>query len=325
MMNAKRSSRLNLARYMFLLPAVVVLLLVFSFSNKAIAKKAINRINYVFNSVVRLPEGKVTGPAIAKPEVAASTGAADTIISKKSNTKGKTKSFVIVSDKHEALNYVLNGQRSTKAEVDALDPAKIKRMNVLSAGHAKKVIPELAEGHGVIVIATEGSKEGQKLEEKIQKALGEGKVSTATGIGTSSASTVNGMSYTIATADGKVDTTVKYVVTARVNNNVSNDVNVNSSVNVVGVNHDSLKTVSYVIADGKATTIKYDKSSQNQSVELNSSSKPLYVINGKEATAKEFKNLKVENIESISVLKDETAVRKYGDKGKNGVILITTK
>jgi hypothetical protein len=39
MMNAKRSSKLNLTRYAFLVPAVIVLLLVFSISNAAFVKK----------------------------------------------------------------------------------------------------------------------------------------------------------------------------------------------------------------------------------------------------------------------------------------------
>ncbi len=38
-----------------------------------------------------------------------------------------------------------------------------------------------------------------------------------------------------------------------------------------------------------------------------------------------LKMLKPEDIESMSVLKDHAAIEKYGEKGKNGVILITTK
>jgi len=38
-----------------------------------------------------------------------------------------------------------------------------------------------------------------------------------------------------------------------------------------------------------------------------------------------LKNLDTENIESMNVLKNKNATDKYGDKGKNGVIEITTK
>ena len=53
--------------------------------------------------------------------------------------------------------------------------------------------------------------------------------------------------------------------------------------------------------------------------------KPLYLVNGKKISNKEFEKLKPDDIESITVLKDEFAIKKYGKKAKNGVIEITTK
>ena len=51
---------------------------------------------------------------------------------------------------------------------------------------------------------------------------------------------------------------------------------------------------------------------------------PLIILNGKEVTKAEIKKFKPEDIESVTVLK-ETAVEKYGEKGKNGVVIIKTK
>jgi len=51
--------------------------------------------------------------------------------------------------------------------------------------------------------------------------------------------------------------------------------------------------------------------------------KPLYIIDGKEA--ENIENLDRKSIKSISVIKDAAANSEYGDKGKNGVIIITTK
>jgi TonB family protein len=51
---------------------------------------------------------------------------------------------------------------------------------------------------------------------------------------------------------------------------------------------------------------------------------PLMLIDGKEATKSEVDILIPANIKSISVLKDASATQLYGNKGKNGVILITT-
>ncbi len=54
--------------------------------------------------------------------------------------------------------------------------------------------------------------------------------------------------------------------------------------------------------------------------------KPLYIIDGIQATSEKMKELKPDEIESISVLKnDQGTVAMYGEKAKDGVILITTK
>lgn len=50
---------------------------------------------------------------------------------------------------------------------------------------------------------------------------------------------------------------------------------------------------------------------------------PLYIVNGKEV--EDITYLDPNDIEKISVIKDESATELYGEKGKNGVILITTK
>jgi len=50
---------------------------------------------------------------------------------------------------------------------------------------------------------------------------------------------------------------------------------------------------------------------------------PLYILDGKEVSS--LDGISPESIESISVLKNESATAVYGEKGKNGVILITSK
>ncbi len=52
---------------------------------------------------------------------------------------------------------------------------------------------------------------------------------------------------------------------------------------------------------------------------------PIYFIDGVEATSTILNEISHDSIESISVLKDKSATALYGEKGKNGVILITTK
>lgn len=52
---------------------------------------------------------------------------------------------------------------------------------------------------------------------------------------------------------------------------------------------------------------------------------PLFVLDEEVIDKKELDAIAPEQIESISVLKDKSATAVYGDKGKNGVVLVTTK
>ena len=52
---------------------------------------------------------------------------------------------------------------------------------------------------------------------------------------------------------------------------------------------------------------------------------PLYILNGNEITAKDMKLLNPSDIESIAILKDQSATALYGAKATNGVVIITTK
>ncbi|WP_166963761.1 M56 family metallopeptidase [Yeosuana marina] len=51
----------------------------------------------------------------------------------------------------------------------------------------------------------------------------------------------------------------------------------------------------------------------------------LYILDGKEITTDEMNDINPDKIDGINVLKGESATKKYGDKGKNGVVIITLK
>jgi TonB-dependent SusC/RagA subfamily outer membrane receptor len=58
---------------------------------------------------------------------------------------------------------------------------------------------------------------------------------------------------------------------------------------------------------------------------LSGKSSVLYILDGKEVSYEEMKSLSSYKIESVSVLKNEAAAKVYGEKGKNGVIILVTK
>jgi len=51
---------------------------------------------------------------------------------------------------------------------------------------------------------------------------------------------------------------------------------------------------------------------------------PLLIVDGKEWEG-DINSIPPESIESIEILKNESAIERYGEKGKNGVIIITKK
>ena len=54
----------------------------------------------------------------------------------------------------------------------------------------------------------------------------------------------------------------------------------------------------------------------------NGNEKPLIIINGKELPDADMSSINHENIETIEVLKGTKAIEKYGEKARDGVIII---
>ncbi len=74
--------------------------------------------------------------------------------------------------------------------------------------------------------------------------------------------------------------------------------------------------VVFIADDGKETEI-------SDSVKKNNNT--LFIIDGKEISSEEIKNIPANSIEKIEILKGEKAIDKYGKRAKDGVVIITTK
>lgn len=79
---------------------------------------------------------------------------------------------------------------------------------------------------------------------------------------------------------------------------------------------------------GNTTMIK-EKGDQEKRIQIRKSGKgenqPLYILDGKEISQEEMNKIDPTKIESVNVLKDTHATDKYGEKGKNGVVEISSK
>jgi hypothetical protein len=52
---------------------------------------------------------------------------------------------------------------------------------------------------------------------------------------------------------------------------------------------------------------------------------PLYILNGKRIDSKLVENINPQHIAHIEVVKPPQSLEKYGEQGKNGVIILTLK
>ncbi|WP_339663616.1 hypothetical protein [uncultured Polaribacter sp.] len=74
---------------------------------------------------------------------------------------------------------------------------------------------------------------------------------------------------------------------------------------------------SQIIVNEEVITKKYNTESSNQNI--------LYLIDGKEVSANDIKKLEPNNIDSITVIKDQKEVAKYTAKKYEGIIIIKMK
>lgn len=98
---------------------------------------------------------------------------------------------------------------------------------------------------------------------------------------------------------------------------------------VVSVEEDNSVYSTSEILSGSVAGVQISQDPSNKMIIRGTSSieasNPLYVIDGKIASAEEIKNLNSSDVISIDVLKDAAATAIYGSRAANGVIIITTK
>ena len=79
-------------------------------------------------------------------------------------------------------------------------------------------------------------------------------------------------------------------------------------------------------SDGETVEIiKSGKSDNMLFISSEDGKAPLYIVDGKEVSKDAFLPLDTDDIESVSVLKGDAAIKAYGKKAKHGAIIITTK
>ncbi|KQC31442.1 M56 family metallopeptidase [Flagellimonas eckloniae] len=153
-------------------------------------------------------------------------------------------------------------------------------------------------------------------------------------------------SYTLQRNDKDEITSFSISVEGPKNSATLNSSNSNSAIKPMYVIVD-LTTNEIAIGQGNKTSFRhspnsiyvYDDETHSKKIKVKKSKKgngfffthhdgdedPLYIIDEKEFSKKQFEKLDADQIETMSVLKGEKAIEKYGEKAKNGVVEIVTK
>lgn len=81
------------------------------------------------------------------------------------------------------------------------------------------------------------------------------------------------------------------------------------------------------VLKGESATRLYGENAKQGVIRLTTKDapQPLYIVNGSEKTKTDSDKINPDTIVSVDVLKGEDAKARFGEKGKNGVIVIKTK
>jgi bla regulator protein BlaR1 len=325
MMNAKRSSKINLTRYAFLVPAVITLLLIFSISTADFAKpirvKLINAVKPLTSMVAAeaIPNPAGGNVIFTKPKKAAHKVTKTSTAFRTDTTKKK---LVIVSDnnKKDSIVCYINGVRGNLKNID---PNNIAQVNVIKGDRVSDLPPFINQDDvrntGVVLIVTKDSPEGKVIERSKQS-----NGVTVTGYRASPKVSVTGTTVkaypTTAVSTSATVNVAPYVVTA--DTAIRVNVKSNAKAHIIRVS-----STSSVSVDGKNTAaqnISVDND-EGMHISFDKDKTPLILVDGKEIPAADINKINPKAIESMNVINGENTVKKYGNKAKDGVIQITTK
>lgn len=368
MMNAKRSSKLNLTRYAFVVPAVMTLLLVFSISKADFAKpvrislaaavQPLARIININPDEVADPAVKsAKAPKVAKkvktakaaatplpaivPQVTLSPLTAIAITPKPAKNDTNKRLKLIVRDfKKDSLVFVVNGVVSTGKN---LDPTKIENMYMLTGDQARKFVTVNDDKPvKVAYVITKDANNKEELEKAVARDIVIRKVLTTNVSGDAVIDDDNNDIAVVTSRNNNVNVrnlkNVVIVKSASISSSGSGSSGATVTINGVKAKpatHAYTITTSgdAVLAEDRDIAVTgYRTKADTKTIKLNGltiatdgDKEPLIVIDGKNSTMEALKKLDSGKIESVSILKGDDATKKYGDKAKDGVVVIGTR
>ena len=214
-------------------------------------------------------------------------------------------------DGSKSPRIIINGKEISPADLDKIDPISIKTIDIR---RDEKGVTVSGKDMSGMTWTEATSPDGKKvITVKVDSVMFDGKAKVAV----SSQGSVSNIHTSIDTSD------VITVTGFKKNSNVSATIVRERDDKVVEESKKDPETltVTRTDKDGKKTITYVQKTTEKTELPKD----VLYIIDGKEMTSGSIKDIDPTSIKMVSVLKGENATKKYGEKGKNGVIEITTK
>lgn len=233
------------------------------------------------------------------------------------NWRGKTLELKFVfmlqdSPQKDKALYFIDEEEVSEKVVELLDTKRIQSMNVLKGTDATEKYGDRASVGAIEISTKEKSQEGSRIRIK-----GNG-----------------GENSPLFVVDGK-----KMAEISGINPEEIESIEVLKGKEAVVAYGDEAES-GVVIVSSKAESDenepgaevirikRQDTSSPGSIIKIKgqgSKNQPLYIVDGKELSHAELEKIRSVDIEEVTVLKEKNATDKYGEKGKNGVILLDLK
>jgi bla regulator protein BlaR1 len=153
MMNAKRSSNVNLTRYAFLVPTVLICLFVFSISKAELVKKTKVAYKAIANSVTKVVADKYAELNTTNDErIVSSLHIKDTI-------KIKATKITVKKDGHDSTLYTVNGKPVNESEFKKLHPNELQSIRIIDNDNDTTG----GKNNKIVSIVTKGGNKGMTL------------------------------------------------------------------------------------------------------------------------------------------------------------------
>jgi TonB-dependent SusC/RagA subfamily outer membrane receptor len=209
---------------------------------------------------------------------------------------------------------IINGKEVSPADFKTIDPSSIKTIDIREGQQG-------AKNSTTKIVRVDASGSKAKSGKQVITITVDSSNNTS-GSGSSAISPKNNTSSTFSWSTADTGSGKKVVVYNQTKSN--NTVVIKTSDDpIVAMAEKDPRTITINASDEKGKKVYTIVRTEKNSTELPKD--VLYIMDGKEISEKDMKELSPNMIQSINILKGESAKALYGEKGKNGVIEIKTK